>query len=50
VIYVLDGGRVVEQGRHNELLARNGLYAELSRLQLAPPDDTAETATLRARR
>jgi ABC-type multidrug transport system fused ATPase/permease subunit len=30
-IYVLDGGKVIEQGNHDELLAQNGLYAELSR-------------------
>jgi ATP-binding cassette, subfamily B, bacterial len=32
-IYVLDGGRVVESGDHPGLLAQDGLYAELFRLQ-----------------
>ncbi len=35
VIYVLDGGRVVESGTHAELLARGGAYARLYRLQVA---------------
>jgi ATP-binding cassette subfamily B protein len=33
VIAVIDDGRVVEQGRHAELLARGGLYADLYRTQ-----------------
>jgi subfamily B ATP-binding cassette protein MsbA len=32
-ILVLEGGRVVECGAHQELLASNGRYAELHRLQ-----------------
>ncbi len=34
-IIVLDGGRVEESGSHEELLARDGLYAELFRMQAA---------------
>ncbi|MDO9125286.1 MAG: ATP-binding cassette domain-containing protein, partial [Parvibaculum sp.] len=32
-IYVIDDGRVVEQGNHDALVAQGGLYAELSRSQ-----------------
>jgi ATP-binding cassette subfamily B protein len=32
-IVVLDEGRVVEEGSHDELVARGGLYAELFALQ-----------------
>jgi ATP-binding cassette subfamily B protein len=32
-IVVMDAGRVIEEGRHGELLARGGLYARLARLQ-----------------
>ncbi|AFZ67671.1 ABC-type multidrug transport system, ATPase and permease component [Deinococcus peraridilitoris DSM 19664] len=43
-IVVLDEGRVAEQGTHEELLARGGLYAELQRLQATSggPGEEAE--------
>jgi subfamily B ATP-binding cassette protein MsbA len=34
-IVVMDGGRIVESGTHAELLAHNGQYATLHRLQFA---------------
>ena len=32
-ILVMDGGRIVEEGTHGDLVARGGLYARLARLQ-----------------
>jgi ATP-binding cassette subfamily B multidrug efflux pump len=34
VIFVVDGGRIVEQGTHDALLTKRGLYASLLRRQL----------------
>jgi ATP-binding cassette, subfamily B, bacterial len=34
-IVVIDQGRIVAQGRHDELIAAGGLYAELARLQFS---------------
>ena len=36
LILVMDGGRLVEQGTHSELLARGGLYARLYATQFDP--------------
>ena len=51
IIYVIEAGRVVESGRHGELLARGGPYERLYTLQFAEQagdvgdvgDITAET-------
>ena len=33
-IFVVQGGNVVEQGRHDDLLEKNGAYAQLIRRQM----------------
>ena len=40
-IVVLDAGRIVEVGRHLELLARGGLYSHLHRIQFSEPTKEA---------
>ncbi len=42
-ILVIDDGRVVERGHHDELLAAQGLYADLYRTQFASQDDAGVT-------
>jgi ATP-binding cassette, subfamily B, multidrug efflux pump len=52
-ILVLDHGRLAEEGNHEQLLARGGLYAKLYRLQfaadtpfeLSPPNGQPRAAT-----
>ena len=44
VIFVMDDGVIVERGRHQELMAVDGLYARLYRLQFRPDDQTREGA------
>jgi ATP-binding cassette subfamily B protein len=43
-ILVLQDGRVVERGRHEELLERGGLYAELYRTQFESQAEVAVVA------
>lgn len=40
-ILVMDDGRLVEQGRHDELLAKGGLYAQLYHTQFHPQETMA---------
>ncbi len=49
-IYVIEAGRVTEEGTHEELVALGGLYAELSRTQFtsAEANDDAQPAVTTA--
>ena len=44
-IFVLDDGRVVERGRHDELVAAGGRYATLWHAQRALEGETVGTGT-----
>jgi ATP-binding cassette subfamily B protein/subfamily B ATP-binding cassette protein MsbA len=41
-ILVIDHGRIVERGSHNELMAENGVYANLYRTQFLAPEAEME--------
>ncbi len=43
-IVVLKGGVVAEEGTHDDLLARNGVYAELYKIQFSSPPPAAGAA------
>ncbi|HEY8185604.1 MAG TPA: ABC transporter ATP-binding protein [Pyrinomonadaceae bacterium] len=45
IIFVIDNGRIIEQGRHDELLAQGGLYAKLYEIQFQP-HEKANTLTV----
>ncbi|GAB4581866.1 MAG: ABC transporter ATP-binding protein [Anaerolineales bacterium] len=47
LILVMDQGRIVERGKHEELLALNGLYREIYELQLSKQHEMTESAIIR---
>jgi ABC-type multidrug transport system fused ATPase/permease subunit len=44
-IIVLDKGKIVEEGRHEELLVRGGLYARLYEMTYSPLAVKNQTAS-----
>jgi len=49
LIVVVDDGRIVERGTHDELVALDGLYADLWRVQVGETDAVSEAFLRRAR-
>lgn len=45
-IIVLDGGKVIESGPHEKLVASNGMYKRIYDLQMSLPDDIKEEARI----
>ena len=45
-IVVMEQGRIIEEGNHQALMQRDGLYAKLARMQFhtEPPEPSAEQA------
>jgi ABC-type multidrug transport system fused ATPase/permease subunit len=43
MIVVMDNGRVVEQGTHDELISRGGRYSQLLAFQRSHPDNDIDT-------
>jgi ATP-binding cassette subfamily B protein len=47
-IIVMERGQVMDEGSHNELLERGGIYADLYRLQFENGKEVVDTAGLQA--
>jgi ATP-binding cassette subfamily B protein/subfamily B ATP-binding cassette protein MsbA len=43
-ILVMDRGKIIEHGRHDELMARSGKYRDMVHAQTHPPDPVADDA------